>query len=143
MTDPAEGTKDLLVTAGVGTFGATTGWGIYISKEPESPDSVITITNAGDHFPANPKWLLDYPTVQVRVRGDKGGYQAAHAKAIEVRDALLGLPSQTLNGDVWEIVVEVGGINWLGFDEQNRPRMSMNYNLTIQPATGTNRLALP
>ncbi len=142
MSDPAEGIKDLLVAASVGTFAATSGWGIFIGKEPKAPDSTIAIQVTGGLEP-NTIWLLDFPSVQVRVRGDKGGYVAAHAKSVEVQDALLGLPSQTINGDRWDLVVGLGGINSLGFDEQDRPLFSLNYQLTIEPATGTHRTALP
>ena len=143
MTDIAVGIKDILETAAVGVFGATTGWGIYIHREPESPpDSTITIYETGGEDP-NPKWLLDFPSVQVRVRGDKGGYVAAKAKATEILDALLGWPSQVLNGDTWVAVNQIGGINPIGDDDNDRPLFSLNYGLIIQPATGGNRIAMP
>ncbi len=142
MADPAEGIKDLLVAAGVGTFAATTGWGIFIGREPGEIDSIITIYHTGGRDP-NSKWLLDFPSIQVKIRGDRAGYQAAHAKAIDVRDALLGLPGQDINGDRWDLVVALGGVNNLGFDEKNRPMFTVNFELTIEPATGTYRQAFP
>lgn len=141
MSDISEGIKDLLVAAGVGTFAATTGWGIFISKMPDEPDSIVSIMETGG-FPANPRWLIDYPSVQVMIRGDKGGYQAAKAKALAVRDALLGLPSQVINGDGWDSITDIGGLIELGYDDSNRPKFSTNFSLIIEPATGTNRLAL-
>jgi len=143
MTDIAVGIKDVLEVASVGTFGATTGWGIFISREPDTDqDTVITIYNTGGEDP-NPRYLLDFPSVQVRVRGDRGGYQAAHTKAVDIRDALLGLPSQLLNGDQWVAVNEIGSINQLGYDENDRPLFTLNYGLIIQPAAGGNRIAFP
>lgn len=143
MSDIAVGISDVLVAAGVGTFGATVGWGIFIHQEPPSPpDTAITIYETGGTDP-NPKWLLDFPSVQVRVRGAKGGYVAAKAKATDVLNALLGLPSQTINSDVWVAVNQVGGINSLGQDDKDRPLFSLNYGLIIEPATGTNRIAFP
>lgn len=141
MSDPSDGVKDLLVAAGVGIFSAITGWGIYISKEPTTPDTVITIYDTGGR-PSNPKWLLDYPNVQVRVRGSKGGYQAAYIKMKAVKDALLGLPSQTVGGDQWVAVNEIGGIILLHYDENDRPILVSNYELIIEPAAGTHRTAL-
>ena len=90
MTDPAVGIKDLLETESVGTFAALTGFGIFIGKQPDANDTSIVITNTGGEAP-NPKFLLDFPSVQVMVRGAKGGYQAAFAKAVAVQDALLGV----------------------------------------------------
>lgn len=141
MSDISEGIKDLLVAAGVGTFAATTGWGIFISKMPDEPDSIVSIMETGG-FPANPRWLIDYPSVQVMIRGDKGGYQAAKAKAVVVRDALLGLPAQVINGDRWDSITDIGGLIELGYDDSNRPKFSTNFSLIIEPATGTNRVAL-
>ena len=121
MANVAVGIKDLLVTAGVGVFGATSGWGIYIGKAPVAPDSVVSILNSGG-FGANPRWLLDFPSIQVMVRGDPNGYVAAQQKAQDVKDALLGLPSQDVNGDRFVSITMFGDIANLGFDENNRDK---------------------
>jgi hypothetical protein len=144
MSTPAEGIKDLLVSAGLGTFAGKTGWGIYLAKEPDgsgTPHTVITVIDAGGFTP-NPKWLLDYPTVQVRVRGAKNDYIPTYNKARSVRDALLGLPSQDVNGERWVAVNAMGGIHWLGFDDQNRPIFTLNFRLILEPASGTHRAPL-
>ena len=141
MGDPAEGIKDLLVSAGVGTFAAQTGWGIFIFKEPMSPDTVVTVFDTGG-LSSNPKWLLDFPSVQVRVRGAIAGYQASYTKAREVLNALIGLPSQVINGDRWVAINQIGGIIGLGFDDNGRPMWTLNFALIIEPATGTHREAL-
>jgi hypothetical protein len=143
MTDIAEGAKDLLVAAGVGTFGAPTGWGIFINKQPTTPDTVITAYASGGLDP-NPQWLLDFPSLRVQVRGAPGGYVAAQSKAKDVKDALLGLPSQDLNGDRWVSVLMNGDILSLGHDEENRPLFSINFSLIIEPANvaGDNRVPL-
>ena len=141
MADPLEGAKDLLVTAGVGTFGAASGWSIDIAKFPETPDSVVALMPRSGLAP-NPAWLLDFPGIQILVRGDRGGYIVAQAKAQAIKDALLGLPSQTIDGDRWVSITMDGDIGFLHFDENNRPIFSLNFRLIIQPASGTNRIAL-
>ncbi len=143
MVDPAQGVSDLLVAAGIGVFAATVGWGIYISKLPESPDTVVEVISSGGP-PSNPAWLLDYPRVQIIIRGAKGSYQNAYVKATEVNDILLGLASQTLNGDRWIAINQSSGLAFMGYDDSNRPLLSLNYLLTIEPLTtaGTNRTAL-
>ena len=140
MTNLAEGMKDLLVTAGVGVFAASSGWGIYIGKGPSTPDTIISIMNVGGTNP-NPKWLVDFPSLQTMVRGAENGYQAAWTKATEVKDVLLGLESTDLNGDRWDSVVMLGDIASLGFDENNRVIFSLNWQLIIEPAASglTNR----
>ena len=143
MSLPSEGIKDLLVAASVGTFAATSGWGIFINKEPAAPNTTITIFDTGGFTP-NPKWLLDYPSVQVRVRGDKSGYVDAQTKIIQVKDVLLGLDSQDLNGDRWVAVNMQGDILSLSNDQNERPLFVVNFRLIIQPAASaeTNRTAL-
>ena len=95
--NPATAVKDLLVSAGVGTFAASTGWGIYVNEMPTSPDTVIAVMDTPGGTP-NPKYALDFPSVQCLVRGSPNGGQALQTKAIEIKDALLGITSQDLNG---------------------------------------------
>ena len=141
MTDVAEGAKDVLVIAGVGTFAATSGWSITVGNLPVSPNTAIAVEQTGG-FPSNPKYLLDYPNIQVLVRGAPNGYVEAKAKILAVKDALLGLPTQVVNGDKWVMVKALGDIASLGYDTNNCPIFSMNFTLIVEPATGTNRISL-
>lgn len=141
MADVAVVAKDLLVAAGVGVFAATSGWSIAVGKQPDAPNTVVTVVRTGGTAPS-PKWLLDFPKLQVRVRGAPGDYQGAVAKAQAVKEALLGLPSQDLSGDRWVSVTMASDINTLGWDESNRPMFSLNFSLIIEPAAGTYRQAL-
>lgn len=141
MTDPAEGIKDLLVTAGVGVFAATSGWGIFIGSEPDSPDTAITIVNTGGRD-SDFMFLVDRPSLQVRIRGATNGYQAAYAKAFAVFDNLNALPPQVINDDNWDAITAIGHINNLGFDEKRRPIFTTNFNTIIEPPTGVNRIPL-
>lgn len=143
MSDPAVGIKDLLVAAGIGTFAGTSGWAIFIGKLPQKPETAIAIVNTGGET-SNPKYLLDYPSVQVLLRGAKNGYQTAYSKALAIKNALLGLPSQTINSDWWVQVNMIGEIASLGFDENDCPMFSVNFSLIIEPASsvGMNRTPL-
>lgn len=140
MADVAAGIKDLLVTAGVGTFGAASGWSIFIEHMPDSPDTSICIYH-GPGLTPNPKWAVDYPGIQIIVRGAEGGYVAFRQKAQDVKDVLLGLPSQDLNGDRWVGIWSQGDLASMGVDEKKRPKFSLNFNLIIEPADNalTNR----
>lgn len=140
---PAEGIKDLLVTASIGTFAATTGWGIFIAREPLKPDQAITVYDTGGLAP-DPKWLLDYPSVQIRIRGNKGDYQGTFIKAKQCKDVVLGCPSLDLNGDRWVSIVGLGDLISLGHDDNERPQFTTNFRLIIQPAASaeTKRIAL-
>ncbi len=127
MTDVAEGAKDLLVTAGAGTFGTD----LFISREPATPDACITVFRSGGLEP-NPKFLIDYPSLNIRVRGAKLGYQAAEVTCQLVKDTLLGISSQTINDDRWICVNMSGDPFFLGYDDNERPSFSLNFRLIIE-----------
>jgi hypothetical protein len=134
--------RDILSTAGVGTVASTSGWSLQVSREPAVPDSVVTIYDTGG-FESNAKWLLDNPTVQVRVRGNVNAYPAAYAKAQEVKDILLGIQPQTRNGTDYIGIWQTSDILFLQYDESNRPILVSNWRIVREPSsTGTPRLPL-
>ncbi len=143
--DPLIGIRDKLVVAGVGHWQnvPTNGWTIVIGRLPATPDQAVGIVGTGGP-PPNPKFLLDYPTLQVLIRGGEQGYVAARGKIQLVKDTLLGLPSQDVNGDRWVQINMVGDINPLGYDEKNRPLFSANFQMIILPASSaqSNRISL-
>lgn len=139
--NPLEHLADLLVAASVGARAAQSGWGIFAGKAPLTPDTVITLYNTGGLVP-NPKWLLDYPSIQAIIRGAKSGGAATYDKAREVRDTLLGCDSQTINGERLVAINMVGDIATLGFDDNNREMYSVNFSLIVEPAAGLNRVPL-
>lgn len=128
-------------SAGVGTQGAASGdWRVGVGVLLDAPDEqVICVDGPGQ--PPDPKWLLEYPFVQVLVRGMKDGYQAAYQKARDVYDMLLGIP--TLSGSWGRIdgITAPGTPSFIGLDQLNRPIFSANYKLFFEPATSalTNR----
>ncbi len=134
MASTEDGIKTLLVAANVGVFAATTGWSIQIGRIVDEPDTQIVIFATGGK-PSEPKLAIDYPSVQVLVRGSANGYEAARQKIIDVKNALLGLPSQTVNGDRWDSVLAIGDIKSMGYDQKQRPSFVMNFSLIIEPAT--------
>ena len=141
MTSPAQDFKSILLTAGVGSTDPDTDWGVHVSKEPESPHRTITIYDTGGAEP-NAKHLLDFNTVQVRVRGNVNDYPVAHTKIKDVKNKLLGLPKETVNGTVFVGVWAVGDIIFLKYDDNNRPIFVSNWRTALEPASGTNRTPL-
>lgn len=137
----AKDISDMLVTGGIGTFAAASGWGIYISKEPLTPNTVVTVYHTGGAEP-NAKWRLDFPTVQIRVRGDVNGYVAAHDKARAIFDLLLGKSPTTVNTNLYSGFWCMNDIIFLKYDDNNRPLFVINFRLAVEPSSGTNRSAL-
>jgi len=140
MTSLAEGASDLLIAAGVGNIATHATWPIHVFMMPNDPDNTIVVKDTGGPGD-DPRWLLDFSRLQVMVRGSQNGYQATFQKAKDIKDVLLGLPSQDLNGDRWVSVTSGGGILPLGTDEIKRPLISINFQLIIEPGTSalTNR----
>jgi Bacteriophage minor capsid protein len=142
-TLPSEDARTLLVAAGVVFADTTVDWTIYIGKMMDKPNKAVSIIDAGGFSP-NPKWLLDYPSIQVKVRGAPNGYSEARLKAIRIKDELLGIISLDVNGNRWASVTMAGDIVMLGYDQSERPMFTLNFNLIIQPSASadTNRQSL-
>ncbi len=133
----SQGAKDLLATH-VGT----SGWTIEIGAMPDTPDKAMMISDTGG-LEANPKWLLDFPSLQVMVRGIVSGYLDTFREAKAVKDLLLGIPSQDLNLDRWVSVTLGSDVAFVGRDENMRPMFSVNFRLILEPQLVANSNRLP
>lgn len=135
----ADGAKTLLTA-----HAASSGWGIEVGVMPPSPDKIIMITDTGGIEPPNPRFLLDFPTLQIMVRGVVSGYILAWSEAKAVKDILLGVTSQTVNGDRWVAVNIDGDLAFIGRDDNDRPLFTINFRLILEPKASpeTNRIAL-
>lgn len=133
IASQAQGVSDILVAATVAEAGPGVGWRVFISREPADPDTVITLYDT-TWRPPNPKWLLDFPGVQVRVRGSVSGYTAARVVAQQVKDALLGIEPHTRNGDYWRGIILGSDITFLMYDQIERPIFTLNVRLFVEPA---------
>jgi len=142
VSDVAKDIADRLVTQSIGTFAATSGWGIYISSEPISPDTVITIYNTGGVDEPNPKWRLESRSFQIRVRGAENGYTAAYSKAEAIKNQLLGLGPITLNLTNYIGIWMTTNILFLRYDDSRRPIFVMSFRSECEPSESDNRTAL-
>lgn len=129
---PSAALANILVANGF-VFGGTDPWGVWIGRMPVGIHEAVVLFDSGG-YPANPRWLIDYPTVQIKIRGTANDYQYARTKAILVKNILIGLPSQDVGDDRLVSVTMPGDISFLGYDAQNRPEFVLNLNLIIEPA---------
>ena len=140
MSTPAEHLSALMLT-----HTGTSGWARKIGESPKTPDRIMVFSDTGGP-PPNPRYALDFPTVQASIRGVKGaGYAAARAEAKAVKDILLGITSQTMaNGDRLVSVTLNSDIAYIGRDENERPLFTVNFALIIEPVVVANmsRVAL-
>lgn len=133
----SEHIKDLMVTEGIGTFASQSDWGIYIGSQPPTPSRCITVYDAGGLAP-EPSLLLDYPSVQIRVRGKVGDYLVASSKILEIKNKLLGHdPVDMGNGDHISGIISIGDIAYMGTnaaDKNDQPEFVWNMRLFLEPA---------
>ncbi len=142
MASPAKVAGDKLVSLGVCAATDTPGgWTLKVGNMVANPDRVICMWDTGG-LPPNPKWAVDFPTIMASIRGLPNEYSATWDKARQVRDALLGLFSQDLGGDRWVSITCPGDIGFIGYDDKQRPELSINFRLIIEPASLGNREAL-
>lgn len=115
------------------------GWAVRIGKISNDPDKQICLIDQGGPS-AIPNLLVDYPGVQVLVRGARGGngYQDSYLQIRRIRDAILGMQNQPPQFVELDGVTERGHIVPLGYDEMDRHTWSSNYQLIVEP--GANAL---
>lgn len=136
---PSELMKDTLVHDGY-TLGGSGDWHLWIGKEPATPDRAITLYDSGGLAP-NPRWMIDYPHVQIRVRGGQSDYKIAGNKAQEIRNRLVGRESYDAyvahsDTSVDRIIAinAIGDIAFVGYDDSSRPAFVFNLALIIEPS---------
>jgi Bacteriophage minor capsid protein len=129
----SEGIKDILVSAGIGVFQPSAGsndWHIIISRIKPNPDKMIVIYDTAG-LPPEPGLDINYPGIQIVVRGMPNGYKDTSVKSKRIKDEFLGMPKTTVNGDIWASVTMTSDIIWLGYDENERPSFSLNFQLIV------------
>ncbi len=131
---PAFDAAALCITAGVLAASGST-WPAKVGRLTTSPDAQAAFIDTPGQRP-NPKYLLDFPTFQVLVRGAPDGYDTAYAKGKAIKDALLGMNATTLGtGDRWDGVTMLSDLAFLAYDETSRPLFSLNFRVILEPAT--------
>lgn len=138
---PADDIATYLNSAGIATIGASSGWSLSVSFEPNTPDTSVAIYDIGGLQP-DAKWLIDWPQIQVRVRGGVNGYASAWAKAQQIKDALLGLAQVSIGGTLYVGIMIFGDINFIMYDEPNRPILTINFQIIREPSDETNRKSI-
>lgn len=110
---------------------------------PREPDKVVCVTASGG-LPPNPRWRLDYPSLQIMVRSAKMDYSDGYDLAVSIKKAMLGRePGVVVSGsDRWNSVTMPGDIVPLGEDELHRFRFSLNFRLIVEPVATDNRTPL-
>jgi hypothetical protein len=129
MNAPSEDVKDIL--DGESELGLTYGTDLFISEMPSIPDACVCVYDSGGYAPDGclDGAQFERPTIQIQVRGARGGYLIAHELAQSIRDALHGLADYEINGARYLGMWLEGDVNYIGQDDNNRPILSLNFRL--------------
>jgi len=121
----------------VGTIGATTDWGIFENSMPASPDKCIAVFAYGGS-PPDLSWDGEYPSVQVRVRGESHNVststeRAVHAttydKAYAVMKSLHETTRTTINSTMYYWLAAKHSPASLGRDTKGRDIYVINFDV--------------
>lgn len=133
---PSEGIKDILVENSIGVFqpnAALTDWVIAISRMRDgdgTPNKMIVIYDTAGYAP-EPGLDINYPSIQIVVRGEPNGYVDTYKKAQQIKNVLLGRLSEDRGGDKWAGITMPSDIIPMGYDDNERPELVMNFDLII------------
>jgi hypothetical protein len=135
MNPPSKDIADMLAAADLGLTLATN---LFISEMLDKPDECVAVTDTGGR---DPNYILndatkDYrrPTAQILIRGKKGEYAEAYTLADSCRDVISGLHNQTLGGSWYVEILTQGDIMFLGYDDNHRPILSVNFRIERRDA---------
>jgi hypothetical protein len=123
-----------------GPFGGGADYSVHVSREPATPDKVVTLYDTGgaEGLVAGGGVDLRQPQVQVRVRSDD--YEAAWNLQEAIREALLqpnaeatGHPlERTIGASRYVQVAPVADILSIGRDDNDRHILVANYQVIRQ-----------
>lgn len=126
MNPPSEDIKDIL--EGTSVLALTFGTDLFISEMPPTPDQCVCVYDTGGYDP-EVNYTYERPTIQIRVRGAKGDYIAAHALTQSIRDTLNGEHNYTINSARHIGIWTVGDVLFVGYDDNHRPLLTVNFRL--------------
>lgn len=121
----------------VGTIGSTDDWGIYENSMPSSPDKCIAVFVYGG-APPDVDWDGEYPSVQVRIRGDshrtdsstdRAVHATTYAKAYAVMQSLHKTLRTTINGVLYYWIAAKHSPASLGRDSKGRDLFVINFDV--------------
>jgi len=119
--------KDILVAnTALGLVYATN---LFVNREPTKPDNTATIFDSygGPYRLTLDKQTYEYPSVQIRVRNRKQDEALRIINSIYL--SLHGLAHETWNDAVYEVIYCSGGPALLDWDDNDRCRFIINFNI--------------
>lgn len=130
MAEILDALGTVLQDAAVGTKGTN----LFLSRRPETPDACVTVYESGAGIPiythGTTGAALYQTNVQVVARAAREDYPAARTKITSVVTAFEAIADSTKDGIRLLRIEQLGRPNPLGYDENDRPLIAMNFTVT-------------
>ncbi len=122
MNQVTEDMKNLLVSASVGSFGASTGWTINVGVEPVKPTTAITLYDTGG---SQPGYTFDNSIEPVRgdqfqIRVRSKDYKDGYAKILECVKVLAQVGMFSVSNVLYHNIFQMSEIASIGQNESNQ-----------------------
>lgn len=119
------------------------GWGFFVGDLPADPDKAVMFKDVGGRA-GEVNVAIDYPTMQVLVRGPSGGdsYAQAFDKARAIQRALIRIPSGGAEFPELTSITAIGHVVHVGKSERDRHVFSLNFQLIVSYTSDGYREAL-
>mgnify|MGYP003147214508 CR=1 FL=1 len=126
MNSPAVDISAILALSSSATS-LTEGTDLFVSREPTRPDAVVSIFDTGGFEPASSTERNDFPTIQVRVRSTT--YTLAYSTMETIKGVLHKFKNTTINSTLYQGIWASSDIISLGYDENDRPTLTLNFRI--------------
>lgn len=127
MNAPSEDIKDFLEDEG-SSLGLIFATNLFIGEMPETPNECVAVFDGPGEAPEH-DYEYKRPSVQVRVRADKGDYTSAYTLAEGILDILKAQHNVTKNSTRYVGIWADSDILALGKDANGRFQFSMNFSI--------------
>ncbi len=128
MNTPSTDIKDMLVADTNLTL--VFGTDLFIGREPTTPDECATIFDTSgreNQVTLGMEGNYYYPSIQIRVRSND--YRDGWDLIQNIMISLHGRGQETWNGTLYSIIKQTSGPALLDWDDNNRPRFVVNFDL--------------
>lgn len=130
-----------LPPATYGAQGLVLGVNLFLARTPEeAPNACVTVSQYQGKEPdfamGRSLVAIDYPRIQIAVRGEVEDYPGAYGWAVKIRQVLMGvvIPDSTYFPRVARIE-SLGVPNPIGYDDVERPKFTMNFQFHVNANT--------
>ena len=128
MNAVSQDVKDMLeAESSLGLVSATN---LFVGREPPTPDECATIFDTSglpNQVTLGMEGNYYYPSIQIRVRSNK--YRDGWDLIQNIMISLHGRAQETWNGTLYSIIKQTSGPALLDWDDNNRPRFVVNFDL--------------